>query len=169
MLKRVKQFLVWPILMVLMVACGTMDLLEDMPTPETETSTSEDSRNVTEGQSYTEAQDLVNYLEAFDELPPNFLTKKEARELGWDAKEGNLWEVAPDASIGGDYFGNYEELLPEDDDRDYYEADVDYEGGHRNAKRLIYSNDGLYFYTEDHYESFEEMKPGGEQNENNGN
>ena len=60
-------------------------------------------------------------------------------------------------SIGGDYFGNYEGLLPEDDDRDYYECDIDYEGGYRNAKRIIFSDDGLIFYTEDHYESFEQL------------
>ncbi|HIZ70747.1 MAG TPA: hypothetical protein H9808_03135 [Candidatus Atopostipes pullistercoris] len=148
--------------MVLMFACGTIETTNDSKYSEANTPTIDESLNIEEGQSYTEAQDLVDYLEMYGELPPNFITKKEARELGWDAKEGNLWQVAPDASIGGDYFGNYEELLPEDDQREYYEADVDYEGGHRNAKRLIYSNDGLYFYTEDHYESFEEMKPGGD-------
>ena len=162
MFKRIKQFLLWPILMVLMFACGTIETTSDSKYSEANTPTIDESLNIEEGQSYTEAQDLVDYLEMYGELPPNFITKKEARELGWDAKEGNLWQVAPDASIGGDYFGNYEELLPEDDQREYYEADVDYEGGHRNAKRLIYSNDGLYFYTEDHYESFEEMKPGGD-------
>lgn len=162
MFKRIKQFLLWPILVVLMFACGMIETTNDSKYSEANTPTIDESLNIEEGQSYTEAQDLVDYLEMYGELPPNFITKKEARELGWDAKEGNLWQVAPDASIGGDYFGNYEELLPEDDQREYYEADVDYEGGHRNAKRLIYSNDGLYFYTEDHYESFEEMKPGGD-------
>lgn len=169
MFKRVKQFLVLSILFGFLSACGLVEAPNDLQNPEAETSAVEDSLNVIEGEAYTKVQDLVDYLEAYGDLPPNFITKKEARELGWNAKEGNLWEVAPDMSIGGDYFGNYEELLPEDDERDYYEADVDYEGGHRNAKRLIYSNDGLYFYTEDHYESFEEMKPGGELNENNGN
>ena len=57
-------------------------------------------------------------------------------------------------------FGNFEELLPEKSGRDYYEADIEYKGGRRNAKRLVFSNDGLYFYTDDHYESFEEIKVG---------
>ena len=65
--------------------------------------------------------------------------------------------MAPGKSIGGDYFGNYEGLLPEEDGRDYYECDIDYEGGYRNSKRIIFSDDGLIFYTEDHYESFEQL------------
>src|SRR5699024_1620265 len=162
MLKRMKQFLVLPFLMALMVACGTMEVPKNSDSSETDTIIVEDSFDIVEGESYTEAQELVDYLETFGELPPNFVTKKEARELGWNANEGNIWEVARDASVRGDYFRNYEELLPEGEDREYHEADVNYEGGHRNAKRLIYSNDGLYFYTEDHYKSFEEMKPGGE-------
>ncbi len=117
---------------------------------------------VIEGEYYDTAQELVDYLELYDELPPNYLTKKEAQELGWDAKKGNLWDVAPGKSIGGDYFGNFEGLLPEKSGRDYYEADVNYNGGYRDAERLVFSNDGLYFYTEDHYDSFEEMQPGGE-------
>lgn len=118
---------------------------------------------VIEGEYYDTAQELIDYLELYDELPPNYLTKKEAQELGWDAKEGNLWDVAPGKSIGGDYFGNFEGLLPEKAGRDYHEADVNYNGGYRDAERLVFSNDGLYFYTDDHYDSFEEMQPGGEE------
>lgn len=113
-------------------------------------------------QSYHSLQEVVNYLDQYKELPPNYLTKEEAKELGWEANEGNLWDVAPKASIGGDYFGNFEGLLPEETNRDYYEADINYNGGYRGSERLIFSNDGLYFYTEDHYESFEEIEPGGE-------
>ena len=84
-----------------------------------------------------------------------YITKAEAYDLGWDSKKGNLWDVAPGMSIGGDYFGNYEGLLPESDDRDYYECDIDFDGTYRNEKRIVYSNDGLIYYTEDHYETFE--------------
>ena len=80
---------------------------------------------------------------------------EEAKKLGWVSSEGNLDEVAPGMSIGGDYFGNYEGILPEADDRDYYECDIDFDGTYRNAKRIVFSNDGLIYYTEDHYESFE--------------
>lgn len=114
------------------------------------------------GEFYDCAQEVVEYLHLYEELPGNYLTKKEARDLGWVSSEGNLWDVAPGASIGGDHFGNFEGLLPEKPGRDYQEADINYKGGYRDGERLVFSNDGLYFYTDDHYESFDEMKPVGE-------
>ena len=111
--------------------------------------------SVEESGVYTSKDEVAAYLYEFGHLPDNFITKKEAQDLGWDSKEGNLDEVAPGKSIGGDYFGNYEGVLPEADGRTYHECDVDYEGGHRNAKRIVYSDDGLIYYTEDHYENFE--------------
>lgn len=105
--------------------------------------------------TYTSKEDVAAYIYVFGHLPDNFITKKEAKALGWDNKEGNLSEVAPGKSIGGDYFGNYEGLLPEEDDRDYYECDINSDGGYRGAERIVFSNDGLIYYTEDHYESFE--------------
>lgn len=146
-----------------LIACAPLDLeIEKSTTDERASEATEEITTVTKGENYDTAQEVVDYLDAYDELPPNYLTKQEARELGWEAREGNLWEVAPGKSIGGDYFGNFEELLPKESGREYHEADIEYEGGRRNAKRLIYSNDDLYFYTEDHYESFKELKPGGE-------
>ncbi|MDE6591434.1 MAG: ribonuclease [Oscillospiraceae bacterium] len=104
--------------------------------------------------SYTSPEDVAEYIHTFGTLPENFITKEEARELGWDNKAGNLWEVAPGKSIGGDYFGNYEGLLPEAEGRKYTECDVNYDGGYRGSERIIFSNDGLIYYTKDHYESF---------------
>lgn len=112
---------------------------------------------ISEDGIYTSKEDVALYIHLYDHLPDNYITKKEARNLGWESSEGNLWDVAPGKSIGGDYFGNYEGLLPEEDGRDYYECDIDYEGGYRNSKRIIFSDDGLIFYTEDHYESFEQL------------
>ena len=115
----------------------------------------DDPNALNEDGSYTSKDDVALYLWVYGELPDNFITKKEAKELGWVSSEGNLNEVAPGMSIGGDYFGNYEGLLPEADDRDYYECDIDFDGTYRNEKRIVFSNDGLIYYTEDHYESFE--------------
>ena len=98
---------------------------------------------------------MAAYLNTYGHLPDNYITKEEAKELGWNSKEGNLWEVAPGMSIGGDYFGNYEEILPEEEGRDYHECDIDTDGSYRGAKRSVHSNDGLIYYTEDHYETFE--------------
>ena len=104
---------------------------------------------------YTSKEDVALYLLLYEHLPENFITKKEAQDLGWDNRKGNLWDVAPGMSIGGDVFGNREGLLPKKKGRIYYECDIDYEGGYRNSKRIVFSNDGLIYYTEDHYETFE--------------
>lgn len=111
--------------------------------------------SIAEDGTYTTKEDVAAYLHEYGHLPSNFITKKEAKELGWVSSEGNLGEVAPGMSIGGDYFGNYEGLLPEADGREYHECDIDSDGSYRGAKRIVYSNDGLIYYTEDHYESFE--------------
>lgn len=110
---------------------------------------------ISEDGEYTAKEEVAEYLYLYEHLPSNFITKKEAKALGWESKEGNLGEVAPGKSIGGDYFGNYEGALPEKDGREYHECDIDSDGGYRGAKRIVYSNDGLIYYTEDHYETFE--------------
>ena len=112
---------------------------------------------IDENGTYTSREDVALYLYTYGHLPENYLTKKEAQALGWDNKKGNLQDVAPGMSIGGDRFGNYEGLLPEADGRKYFECDIDYEGGYRGAERIIFSNDGLIFYTEDHYKTFEQL------------
>ena len=101
---------------------------------------------------YTSKEDVALYIHTYGCLPRNFMTKQEARALGW--VDGSLEEFAPGMCIGGDRFGNYEGLLPED--RDYTECDIDTLGASkRGAKRIVFSDDGLIFYTDDHYESFE--------------
>lgn len=107
--------------------------------------------------SYTSKDDVALYLHTYGRLPSNFIKKSEARALGWDAQKGNLQDVAPGMSIGGDSFGNREGLLPAASGRKYYECDIDYAGGTRGAKRIVYSDDGLIFYTEDHYASYEQL------------
>lgn len=116
---------------------------------------SEEVASVAEDGEYTSKEEVAEYIYLYGHLPSNFITKNEAKDLGWVSKEGNLDEVAPGMSIGGDYFGNYEGILPEEDGREYHECDIDFDGTYRNAKRIVYSNDGLIYYTEDHYETFE--------------
>ncbi len=105
--------------------------------------------------TYTSKEHVAAYLNRFGYLPSNYITKEHARRLGWVSSQGNLNKVAPGKSIGGDRFGNYEEILPVKRGRQYYECDIDYRGGRRNAKRLVFSSDGLIYYTEDHYNTFE--------------
>ena len=120
---------------------------EEAPAPPEETESYLDPYG-----SYTTKEDVALYIHLYGELPLNFMTKKEARALGWEG--GSLEPFAPGMCIGGDYFGNYEGLLPED--REYTECDIDTLGASkRGAKRIIFSDDGLIYYTEDHYKSFE--------------
>jgi len=123
------------------------------PTDEPDHSDDDDA-SVTCGEWYDTPEEVAEYRYLYDELPPNFITKDEARDLGWDNSRGNLWDVAPGMSIGGDYFGNYEGQLPEEKGRRWTECDVNYDGGYRGPERIVFSNDGLIYYTADHYEHF---------------
>lgn len=104
---------------------------------------------------YNSKEDVALYIHLYGELPGNFIRKNDAEDLGWQSNKGNLHQVAPGMSIGGDRFGNREGLLPKEKGRTYYECDVNYEGGYRGEERIVYSNDGLIYYTGDHYDSFE--------------
>ncbi len=135
------------------------DMASEAALEDTGISADADTGNIEENEevldpdgSYTTAEDVSLYLVLYGELPQNFITKKEAKALGWSG--GSLEPYAPGKCIGGDRFGNYEGLLPED--REYHECDIDTLGAKsRGAKRLVFSDDGLIYYTEDHYESFD--------------
>ncbi len=112
------------------------------------------TKTIDKNGSYTSKDDVALYIHTYGELPKNFITKKEAERLGWDG--GSLEPYAPGKSIGGSYFGNYEGKLPKKKGRTYYECDIDTKGKRsRGPKRIVYSTDGLIYYTPDHYESFE--------------
>ena len=103
--------------------------------------------------SYDSKEDVALYIHIYGKLPPNYMTKAEAKELGWEG--GSLEQYAPGKCIGGDRFGNYEGLLPKAEGRTYTECDIGTLGqSSRGAKRIVFSNDGLVYYTGDHYESF---------------
>lgn len=105
---------------------------------------------------YYDLENVVLYLHIYDRLPENYVTKAEARDMGWEG--GSVEKYIEGAAIGGDSFGNREGLLPKAEWRKYTECDLDTDGAEsRGAKRLVFSNDGLYFYTDDHYESFTEV------------
>ena len=99
---------------------------------------------------------VVKYLKEHGELPDYYITKSEAKSMGWVPSKGNLCEVAPGKAIGGDIWTNRQKSLPTKSGRKYFEADLNYNCGNRNADRVVFSNDGLVFVTFDHYRSFEE-------------
>ena len=156
MRKKVRYIIGIVLLMLcLLTGCESQESLQEESSSDQSQVQQEMQVSVEESGEYTSKDEVAAYLNEFGHLPDNFITKKEAQALGWESKEGNLDEVAPGKSIGGDYFGNYEEVLPDAEGRTYHECDIDYEGGFRNAKRIVYSDDGLIYYTEDHYETFE--------------
>lgn len=110
---------------------------------------------IIEDRAYFKKDDVIEYLDTYKKLPPNYLTKNEAKDLGWIPSEGNLWDVTDKGVIGGDYFGNFERNLPEGD---YKEADVNYSGGKRGPERLVFDTDFNIYYTNDHYNSFTKEK-----------
>ena len=145
------------ILALVLTACG-----QSAPTntaADTQSGAEQQTEEVYEEQlnedgTYTTKEDVALYIHTYGHLPDNFITKKEAESLGWQG--GSLEPYAPGKCSGGSHFGNYEGLLPEADGREYTECDIDTLGADkRGAKRIVFSNDGLIYYTEDHYETFE--------------
>ena len=146
-----RRFLVGLVLTLLMMLMAVPGLCKTIKVDGIEFAVEEDGW-------YDSMEFVAVYLDTYDKLPDNYLTKKEAQSLGWVSNKGNLWEVAYGCSIGGDRFGNYEALLPDKKGRKWTECDIDFEGEYRNGKRIVFSSDGLIYYTDDHYESFDEIK-----------
>ena len=164
-----KQLTAWLLALVMLfslVGCGTDAPVQDetnLPqqeqqdvqnAPSEDADMPDETAQIDEDGSYTTKDDVALYIHTYGHLPDNFITKKDAQALGWLG--GSLEPYAPDKCIGGSRFGNYEGLLPEADGRTYTEYDIDTLGADsRGAKRIVFSNDGLIYYTEDHYKSFE--------------
>ena len=126
--------------------------LEETTEPDTQPEATQ--ATIDESGAYTAKEDVALYLFTYGHLPENFITKSAARDLGWSG--GGLDDYADSKCIGGDRFGNNEGLLPEARGRQYYECDIDtLHRDSRGAKRIVFSDDGLIYYTDDHYESFE--------------
>lgn len=153
--------------------CSSIDNLSDSQTPNQETEqleqqdeTSDSLTDLEESGNtelsdesididgtYTSKDEVALYIHTYNQLPNNFITKKMAEKLGWSG--GSLEPYAPGKCIGGDRFGNYEGLLPKKAGRTYTECDIDtLYADKRGAKRIVFSNDGLIYYTDDHYETF---------------
>ncbi len=154
--KRILALLLALLTLLTLAACGgaveeAVNVLDEV-LEESQTLPADD-RLPEYGEYYYDVENVVLYLEAYGELPPNYITKSEARKLGWEG--GSVEKYQEGAAIGGDTFGNREGLLPEASSRRYAECDIDTDGyGSRGARRLVFSNDGLYFYSDDHYETF---------------
>lgn len=126
------------------------------PTPDLETAPpAANEPELDEDGQYNSKEDVALYIHLYGRLPSNYVTKRQAQDMGWSG--GSVERYAGEgAAIGGSRFGNYEGLLPEVKGRTYTECDIDTVGeSSRGARRIVFSNDGLIYYTEDHYQSFE--------------
>lgn len=103
---------------------------------------------------YNSKEEVALYIHLYGKLPENYITKSECQKLGYDHSRAQY--AVPDGAIGGDRFGNREGLLPKAPGRTWTECDIDtWDKNARGKKRIVFSNDGLVYYTDDHYESFE--------------
>lgn len=122
------------------------------PAQTAEDADSEDGLPDEDGKYYS-AEEVALYIHTYGKLPVNYITKNKAEDLGWTG--GSIEKYAPGCCIGGGRFGNYEGQLPDAPGRKWTECDIDTLGkSSRGAKRIVFSNDGLIYYTDDHYESF---------------
>ena len=134
-------------------ATTTQKETTEKPTTQKETTAAPTEAAIDEDGEYTSKDDVALYIYTYGHLPSNFVTKSEARAKGWEG--GSLEDYFPGCSIGGDVFGNREGILPKKKGRTYYECDIDTKGKKsRGAKRIVFSDDGLIYYTDDHYETF---------------
>ena len=128
--------------------------LQERPVDTPEISVPDKNDIIAKDGHFFDKENVALYIHTYGCLPDNFITKDDAKKLGWEG--GSVEAYAPGCAIGGDKFGNYEELLPTAKGRQYYECDIDTDGYHsRGSRRIVFSNDGLIYYTHDHYESFE--------------
>lgn len=169
MYKRITILILLLILLTLICGCsfyfnaagenGAVDSIlgDAAPYFESDGIVSDSPQSITEDGEYTDYKDVAAYIYEYGHLPSNYITKGKAMELGWVSSEGNLWEVTNHGCIGGDVFGNREGLLPEASGRVWFECDVNYTGGYRGSERIVYSSDGLIYYSSDHYQSFTKL------------
>ena len=154
MKQRLSTFFLALLMGLSLSACGGNDTFYPA-TVTTSDGSSTETLTVTEDGYYTSQEEVALYLSLYDHLPDNYVTKQEAQRQGWTGGSVEPY-TGEGTAIGGDRFGNYEGLLPEEAGRQYQECDIDTVGtSSRGAKRIVFSNDGLIYYTEDHYESFQ--------------
>lgn len=127
-----------------------------VPQPLNESAKTYQSQSISEAIETDQKEEVALYIHTYSHLPSNYMTKKEARMHGWES--GALSKILPGKSIGGDRYGNYEEVLPVDEI--YYECDIDTGKTSRGKKRIVYSKDGDIWYTEDHYDTFKLLYDG---------
>lgn len=143
------------ILVILLAVVAVSGCIGDDSSSSDSSTLSADALNITEDGTYDSKEDVAAYIEEYHKLPSNYITKSEAKALGWHG--GSVEKYAPGKCIGGDTFSNRQSILPIT--HEYKECDIDTLGASsRGAKRIVYSTDDYeVYYTGDHYASFEHL------------
>ena len=129
---------------------------QKMEVPKSENQSQEsysENSNTNSIQQLTNENQVIDYVKSNHHLPDFYITKSEAKRQGWTPSQGNLCDMLPGKAIGGDRFSNREKQLPKGEQ--YYEADVNYNCGNRNADRIIFTKNGDVWLTKNHYKTFE--------------
>ena len=145
------------LILVAVLALGMTACSRSVSQTSSDSSSDVSASSVVEDGTYTSKDEVALYIHTYGHLPSNFISKTKAKKAGWVSSEGNLDEVCPGKSIGGSTFYNDDGLLPEADGRTWKECDINYTGGFRGSERIVFSNDGLIYYTNDHYQTFEQL------------
>ena len=145
------------LILVAVLALGMTACSRSISQTSSDSSSDVSASSVVEDGTYTSKDEVALYIHTYGHLPSNFISKTKAKKAGWVSSEGNLDEVCPGKSIGGSTFYNDDGLLPDADGRTWKECDINYTGGFRGSERIVFSNDGLIYYTNDHYQTFEQL------------
>lgn len=145
----------WGLILLLLLIIGAAFLWD--PKKETATDAAGPDTATVGIDLLTSERRVLPYVRQHGRLPDYYIRKGEARKQGWNPAEGNLCEVLPGKAIGGDRFSNREGALPTAAQRQWFEADLNYQCGRRNADRLVFSSDGLLYVTKDHYKTFQQQ------------
>ena len=134
-MKKLTALLLALVMALSLTACSFVMLPEEQDPP-----ADPKQEQLAQGGTNTTKEDVALYIHLYGRLPDNFITKKEAQQLGGTG--GSLEPYAPGCCIGGS--------------RTWTECDINTLGADsRGAERIVFSNDGLIYYTGDHYKTFE--------------
>lgn len=94
----------------------------------------------------------MNYLIEYGQLPNNFITK--GSQETWMVRR-QFRTLRPRQMYWRRLFWQLRKSSPVVSGRTYHECDIDtLNAKSRGAKRIIYSDDGQIYYTDNHYKSF---------------
>lgn len=94
-MKKLTALLLALVMALSLTACSFVMLPEEQDPP----ADPKQEQQLAREDTYTTKEDVALYIHLYGRLPDNFITKKEAQQLGWTG--GSLEPYAPGCCIGG--------------------------------------------------------------------